>query len=40
MPDPVRYNRWEDIPSHLQTRTQLVVHLGAAANVSRYLITG
>src|SRR5712691_7408321 len=23
MPDPVHYTRWEDIPSHLQTRTQL-----------------
>src|SRR2546428_5639020 len=22
MPDPVRYTRWEDIPAHLQTRTQ------------------
>ena len=23
MPDAVHFKRWEDIPSHLQTRTQL-----------------
>src|SRR6266581_2180960 len=23
MPDAVQYTRWDDIPSHLQTRTQL-----------------